>query len=75
MQEASMVWERDTMGFFINGLLYSRDLEAEIDSLSPEDLEILRSVLHYELFTNPEIREALLRRVREVIERLQGGSP
>lgn len=63
------------MGFFINGLLYSRDLEGDVAGLSPEDIEILKSTLHYELFTNPDIKDALISRVREVIERLQGGSP
>lgn len=62
------------MSLFVNGLLGDASLEDEIKNLSSEDLEMLKNALQGELISNPDIKEALLQRAREVIARLEQDS-
>lgn len=59
------------MSLFVNGLLGDKALRREIRDLSPDDLEVLKNALQGELISNPEIKEALIKRARQVISRLE----
>ncbi len=62
------------MSLFVNGLLGDASLEKEIQNLSPEDLEMLKHALQGELISNRDIKDALLKRAHEVIDRLESES-
>jgi hypothetical protein len=62
------------MSGFVLGILYK-----EFTDLSPEEVEILRAVMHYELFTSEAIKQQLVERAQAVLARLRpppgAGSP
>ena len=62
----------ESMRMFLEGLLRR---EFEDQNLDDDEMEILKAVTHYELYTSQQIREILRQRAQRVLDRLRQGSP
>jgi hypothetical protein len=54
------------MGIYVQGFLLK-----EFPDVTPEEMEILKAVVHYELFTSEDIRNILKARAQAVLDRLR----
>ena len=65
----------ESMGMFLEGFI-RKEFEEQITNLRLDDdeIEILKAVTHYELYTSEEIRGILRRRAQQVLDRLRPGS-